>query len=69
MVIQRRYLGSIFLGLLLMSVGIETRPLNPTIVTDMSGTSKWKSIQPVSEEDGKREEQRLSPGGPDARHH
>jgi hypothetical protein len=27
------------------------------------------SIEPISEEGGKSEEQRLSPGGPDAHHH
>lgn len=69
MAIQTRYLGSIFLVLLLVSVGIETRPLNPTIVSEMFGTSNWKSIQPIAEEGGKRDEQRLSPGGPDAHHH
>lgn len=68
MAIQTRYLGSIFL-VLLLSAGIETRTLNPTIVSEMSGTSNWKSIEPLVEEGGRRDEQRLSPGGPDARHH
>ncbi|KAL5054146.1 hypothetical protein RYX36_034828 [Vicia faba] len=54
--------------------GCETRPLNPTMVSDhhMLQTSNlnWNSIDPIAEENGgKRDEQRLSPGGPDGHHH
>jgi hypothetical protein len=68
---QVRILGCILL-VLVLSYGSETRPLNPTMVSDhhhhmLLGTSIEPPI--AEEEGGKSEEQRLSPGGPDAHHH
>lgn len=64
-----RFLGCICL-ILILSAGSETRPLNPTMVRNMLGTSNWAPIQPIAEAGGvQRDTQRLSPGGPDAHHH
>lgn len=70
---QIRIMGCVFLMLVLCGRS-ETRVLNRTMVSAHMlriGTSNlnWNSIQPISEEVGKRDEQRLSPGGPDAHHH
>lgn len=70
---QTRILCCVLL-LLILSGGSETRSLNPTMVSDhhMFQTSNfnWNSVDPVAEEnDGKFDEQRLSPGGPDGHHH
>ncbi|KAK7319787.1 hypothetical protein RJT34_04512 [Clitoria ternatea] len=65
----RRILGCI-LFVLIISGGSEARPLNPTIVRGMLGlTSNLTATQPIAEEGGNRDTQRLSPGGPDAHHH
>ncbi|KAK7362741.1 hypothetical protein VNO77_04862 [Canavalia gladiata] len=63
-----RFLGCICL-VLVLSAGGETRPLNPTMVRNMLGTSNSTHIQPIAEEGGQHYQQRLSPGGPDAHHH
>ncbi|KAJ1382682.1 hypothetical protein SESBI_44055 [Sesbania bispinosa] len=58
-----RSLGCILIVLMLLSDGSETRPLNPTMVSEMVGTSNLTPIQPVAEEEdgGQHDKQRLSP--------
>ena len=54
---------------LLLSAGSETRPLNPTMVSEVLGNG-GPPIPPTEVEGGQNgKPQRLSPGGPDAHHH
>ncbi|KAK7400658.1 hypothetical protein VNO78_11897 [Psophocarpus tetragonolobus] len=69
MVNLTRFLGCICIILILSAGGSETRPLNPTMVRDVLGTMNSPPIQPVAEEGGHRDTQRLAPGGPDPHHH
>ncbi|KAE9607243.1 hypothetical protein Lalb_Chr09g0327991 [Lupinus albus] len=63
--LMRSIVGCFFL-MLLLSKGSETRPLNPTMVSNMLG----RSIRaPIIEESEVHDKERLSPGGPDAHHH
>lgn len=64
----------IWLVLLLSAVGSETRPLSPTMVRLRvmlleGSNSNEPRLQPLTDEAGQYDPQRLSPGGPDAHHH
>lgn len=72
-VIMKKILVCILLVLMLLSVGSETRPLSPTMVSHyMLQGSTTNNIplpsQPIHN-GGFHEKKILSPGGPDAHHH
>ncbi|CAL0312085.1 unnamed protein product [Lupinus luteus] len=64
----RSIVGCIFL-MLLLSAGSETRPLNPTMVSNMLRRPIGAPIRPITEGSEVYDNKRLSPGGPDAHHH
>ncbi|OIW10145.1 hypothetical protein TanjilG_27896 [Lupinus angustifolius] len=66
--LARSIMGCIFL-MLLLSAGSETRPLNPTMVSNMLRRSIGTPIRPITEASEVYGNKRLSPGGPDAHHH
>lgn len=60
----------ILLVLLLRAGSSETRPLNPTIVRVFLLEGSYpQPLQPIADEGGQQNMQRLSPEGPDAHHH
>ncbi|CAL0331359.1 unnamed protein product [Lupinus luteus] len=58
-----------FFLILLLSTGSESRPLNPTMVSNMLPRSIRARKRPITEASEVHEKERLSPGGPDPHHH